>query len=106
MSNTSVAQIILQQLGGRRFITMTGAREITLGDGYLRFKLPSGFAREGINVVSVVLNCSDTYTVEFLKCNFKKHEEKIVAKHGNVYHNQLQPVFTEVTGLDTSLGGA
>lgn len=106
MSNLTVAQTILHQLGGRRFITMTGARDFVGGDSFLLFRLPARFAREGINKVKVILDPSDTYTLEFLKCNFKKHEFQIIAKRNNIYHDQLQTIFTKETGLDTSLGGA
>lgn len=103
MSNPTVAQTILQQLGGRRFITMTGARDFVAGEFFLLFRLPTRFARDGINKVKVILDPSDTYTLEFLKCNFNNHEYKIVAKRENVYDDLLQSIFTEVTGLDTSL---
>ncbi len=50
-----VAQTILQQLGGRRFMAMTGARAMAAHKDGLSFKLPSNFARHGINYVKITL---------------------------------------------------
>lgn len=99
----SIAQTILQQLGGRRFVTMTGAKDLLGSENSLLFRLPERFALNGINKVRVTLDRMDTYTITFLKCNFRKHEFQIVAEHTDIYFDQLQAVFTEVTGLDTSL---
>lgn len=99
----SIAQTILQQLGGRRFVTMTGAKDLLGNENSLLFRLPERFALNGINKVRVTLDCMDTYTITFLKCNFRKHEFQIVAEHTGIYFDQLQTLFTEVTGLDTSL---
>jgi len=99
----SVAQTILQQLGGRRFVSMTGARDFVGEGNSLLFRLPERFAKDGINKVRVSLGPLDTYTMCFLKCNFRKHTFQIIAEHSGLYFDQLQSVFTEVTGLDTSL---
>ena len=63
----SVAKIILQQLGGNKFVAMTGARNLlNVGNG-LSFKIPGsgGFAKNGINYIKVTLNGLDTYDMEF-----------------------------------------
>ena len=94
-----VAQTILAQLGGRRFTVMTGAKLLVdLGNG-LQFKLPStrDFVRDGINCVRVILEASDTYTVEFYKSS------KLISTHADVYAENLRDVFTATTGLYTSL---
>jgi hypothetical protein len=99
----NIAQTILQQLGGSRFVKMTGAKDLLGDENSLLFRLPERFARDGINKVRITLDLSDTYTITFLKCNFRKHEFQIVAERSGIYFDMLQPVFTEVTGLDTSL---
>lgn len=100
-----IANTILRQLGGNRFITMTGARDFLAIDSGLQFKLPSDFAKDGINCVRVELNDSDTYTMTFGQVrrrsgalDYKEHSRESL-----VYADQLQSTFTSVTGLDTHL---
>ncbi|EIP9270516.1 hypothetical protein LT886_002400, partial [Salmonella enterica] len=51
-----IAVEILNQLGGNKFIAMTGAKNfVWLEKGGLIFKLPSNFARNGINLVRIKL---------------------------------------------------
>ncbi len=98
----TVREIILQQLGGGKFIAMTGARNfIGLEDG-LSFKLPSNFASDGINFIRVKLNVRDTYDVEFGKVrglNYTQH-----SLHEDIYNDNLRDVISRVTGLSLSLG--
>ena len=105
-----VAQTILAQLGGRRFMAMTGARRF-VGDGRaLRFRLPGtgGFVRGGINFVRITLNDLDTYDVEFIRLRSvtaRRHVEEfeVVAAHDGIYADMLCEVFESETGLRTSL---
>ncbi|EES0484193.1 hypothetical protein ACN662_005697, partial [Escherichia coli] len=64
-----VATEILNQLGGNRFIAMTGAKNFAYfdedGECGLSFRLPSKFAMNGINLVKIKLTFSDTYQVTF-----------------------------------------
>jgi hypothetical protein len=96
-----VAQTILQQLGGRRFVAMTGARHFLGGERMLSFRLPSYFARNGINAVRITLDGSDTYTVEFSKLRGITFTP--ISKHEGIYCDGLQALFTAETGLATSL---
>jgi hypothetical protein len=99
MSNLAIARTILQQLGGRRFIAMTGARNICASsDGALTFRIPKS---NGINYVSITLDPSDTYTVLFGYIG--RTMMTAVATMSNVYAEDLQALFTEHTGLDTHL---
>ena len=66
-TNLIIAQTILAQLGGRRFIAMTGARNFICGENYLMFSLPKGFAKDGINKIRITLDWTDTYIFEALK---------------------------------------
>lgn len=98
----AIAQTILQQLGGGRFVAMTGARDIVAGRNWLAFKLPSYFAQRGINAVRVTLDESaDLYRVEFSKVRGMKITP--IAVHDGLYWDQLRAVFTSETGLHTSL---
>ena len=99
---SAIASEILHQLGGRRFIAMTGAKGFLINsEGALTFRLPSSFARDGINAVTIKLDPSDTYTVRFLKIRGTGVKELAVVS--DVYNDELQRVFTEHTGLNTHL---
>ena len=98
---TSVAQTILEQLGGRRFMVMTGAKNCLNHGDALSFKLPSRFARDGINYVKIVLNQDDLYDLEFGKIWGTKYT--VLQRKTGIYNDMLRTVFTNVTGLDTHL---
>lgn len=94
-------EIVLQQLGGRRFTMMTGAKHFVQSkkESWISFRLPSRFAKDGINYVKIHLTVMDDYTLTFSKVWGTKVTE--VAKVEGVYCDQLQSVFTEKTGLYT-----
>lgn len=111
----NTAQIILQQLGGNKFIAMTGAKNF-VADGYtLRMTLPRNGSKA--NRLWITLDADDTYTMRFfkytaggLKVNYKKgtadfvepKEEEVKTYYG-VYCDMLQELFTEVTKMYTRL---
>jgi hypothetical protein len=94
------AEEVLQQLGGRKFIAMTGAKNFVKDDKAksITFKIPR--AKDGITHVMITLNSSDTYTINFLSIRGNNIKQKPVK---GVYNDQLQSVFTQYTGLYTSL---
>lgn len=96
-----VSRTILDQLGGRRFLAMTGAKDLLGSSDALMFRLPSGFAKDGINMVKISLRQTDTYTVEALRLGLP--ESKIIERMDFVYVEDLQRIFTKLTGLDTHL---
>lgn len=99
----SVAQTILDQFGGNKFLAMTGARNLlNTGDG-LQFDLPRGFAQNKATKVRVTLEPSDTYKVEFLKFNRRALSCDTVGTVSDVYAEDLARVFTSSTGLDCHL---
>lgn len=97
----SVAETILHQLGGRRFIAMTGAKNFVTSPDSLFFALPANFAKHGINKVRITLNCRDLYDIEFAKMRGLKYT--VIATLSDVYAENLRDVFTDATGLDTHL---
>lgn len=103
-SDNSVAKTILEQLGGRKFIVMTGAKNLIGAGGNLSFRLPGagGFCKDGINHVVIMLTASDDYTVIFSRIRGSKVTE--ISKHEGIYFDQLQEIFSATTGLATSLG--
>jgi hypothetical protein len=99
----AIAKTILAQLGGGRFTAMTGAKNLMAHADGLSFRLPSRFAKDGINYVKVTLTPMDTYTVEFGKVWGRQY--RVIADRDDVYAEDLQRVFTDATGLDTNMGG-
>lgn len=99
-----VARTILEQLGGNRFVAMTGARNFLGIEKGLSFQLPGGGGRvkAGVNNVQVILAADDTYKMYFSRRRGSSF--KTVASHEGIYCDQLQEIFTKETGLYTSLG--
>jgi len=107
----TVVQTILGQLGGNRFIAMTGSKHFTDCGNTLKMTLAGNASKA--NRLDVTLNGRDTYDMSFyryipVKVNKKTFEVKDeqfiqVAKFDGIYADQLQGLFTEVTGLYTRL---
>jgi len=108
----TIAQTILFQLGGQKFVTMTGSKQITdLGNGLSisLVKNPSGANVLTINYVEE----DDLYKVRFSKFRAMRVNPKTgslipeinetIEEYDGVYWDQLQDLFTQVTGLDTHL---
>ena len=95
------AEMVLKQLGGNKFIAMTGAKEFVQHKNYIRFKLPSRFAKDGINFVKITLNSKDLYDMEFGKVRGLNY--KVIKTESDVHGDMLKRVFKAVTGLDTHL---
>ena len=96
-----VANTIIAQLGGEKFLAMTGAKDIFAMEEGVTFKIPGTMTRNNINYIRIFLDPSDTYTVEFWK--YEKMRGNKLAEHSMVYDDQLQDIFTAETGLDTHL---
>lgn len=96
-----VAKAIFNQLNGNRFVAMTGAKDFVQSENSLQFKLPR--VANGVSHVRIVLDCDDTYNMEFLKWNNRKLEMTIAARHTGVYCDMLQELFTNETGLFCAL---
>jgi len=96
-----VANTILQQLGGNRFIVMTGAKQFVAIERGLMFALPARLAKLGINKVRIELDPSDTYTMTTLKVNARQGSAVNVQQESGVYCDKLEQVFEELTGVYT-----
>lgn len=94
------AKEVLEQLGGNKFIAMTGARNFTKDKNSIRFRLPK--ANNGIKFVKIELTPMDTYTIEFGKGNVMSGY-KVIKKIDDIYADQLVEIFSENTGLETQL---
>ena len=102
MTDMTIANTILSQLGGNKFLAMTGAKDLVGGERYLGLRLPARFAKDGITHVRVTLTLADLYTVAFYK--IRGVNIKTVAEFDNVHAEQLRDTFTHATGWETSLG--
>jgi hypothetical protein len=98
----TVGQVILKQLGGGKFMAMTGAHSLMGMDDGLSLKLPSNFATGGINYIRIKLNVRDTYDVEFGKTRGMKYTQ--ISSQEGVYNDNLRDVVSDTTGLALSLG--
>ena len=99
-----IAKIILQQLGGNRFVVMTGSRGfVDMGNG-LRMKLARN--KTSANRLDIIYDGGkDLYTMRFFRHTFSKKtfevKTKDIASYEDVYCDMLENLFTEVTGLYT-----
>lgn len=96
----TVAQTILAQLGGSRFVAMTGAKNLVAGEDRLQFSIGRG-ALNKANKARVTLTRDDLYTVEFFR--LRGIDCKEISKSVAVPADRLRAVFTRETGFDTSL---
>lgn len=99
MTDKTVANTILQQLGGNKFIAMTGAKNFYADDYLLGFKI--GRNASGINHVKIFLNARDTYDITWMRIRGDKIN--VVKEDKGIYADQLQELFTERTGMYTHL---
>ena len=98
-----VATEILNQLGGRRFIAMTGAKNLIGDKNSLSMHLPRN--KSGAKYLKIELTQADDYTLTFQtqKTVAGQMTFPVVETCEGVYCNNLKQVFTSITGLYTSL---
>ena len=104
------AYTILSQLGGRRFLVMTGADKLMAAgrttsnpNPWLRMDLRDNQAQ--VNRLKITLMPTDNYTVEFYHQKLVDWEPVITNQQTfeMVYGEDLPALFTSVTGYDTHL---
>lgn len=99
MTDMTVASTILQQLGGKRFVVMTGAKNFVGGENFLSFQIKGKGKKGSVNKFKVTLTGTDLYNVEAFYV--KAPNFKVVDSAEGLYFDQLQETFTEMTGLYT-----
>jgi len=107
----TVAQTILDHLGGNKFIVCTGSKNFVSDGNSLRMKLARN--KSQANYLTITLNGLDLYEMSFNKITepkfntntgkMRNFENKEIAVFKDVMFDQLQSIFTSVTGLDTHL---
>lgn len=96
----SVANTIYQQLGGREFVLMTGAKDFKVTDDSLSFKI--GRNKTQCNFIKITYNVGyDDYTMMFGYKTYKALKE--LETIGGLFFVDLQPEITRFTGLYTQL---
>lgn len=93
----TIHETILIQLGGNKFLAMTGG--LCYSDGntlIVKFK-----GSMVANIMYITLKENDLYTVEI--CKFRGMNVKTVKQLDDVYAEMLKPIFEQTTGLKTSL---
>ena len=94
-----IAKTILQQLGGNKFIAMTGAKNLGHTNKGLQMKI--GRNSKSISHVIINLKSSDLYEMEFIRIRGSKRT--VVKKVKGVYNDQLGKIFTKYTGMNVRL---
>jgi hypothetical protein len=97
-----IADEILRQLGGRRFLVMTGARNLLAFDTLdaerkwpgLQVQFPHGNAK----VMRIALAPDDTYVIQFMT-----RAGRVTKEMDDIYSEVLQRVVSDYTGLALSL---
>lgn len=101
-TNLDVANTIIAQLGksAGRLAMMLGAHSFLGGPDSVQFKWRAPSTNKA-NCVRIVLDASDTYTVEF----FSIRGTKVTTKGSSegVYAEDLRSIFESATGLRVSL---
>ena len=99
MSN-QVAKIILQQLGGNKFLAMTGAKDVCFDTNCLIFKLPKNAGK--VFAYKIELDAgSDTYRLHTIR-KAGRFEFATSTLEG-VYCDMLQELIAKETGFALAL---
>lgn len=101
--NQRIAQTILEQLGGARFLVMTGAKNLVAIERGLRMKLPANITKDRRNYFEIVLNGKDLYDLEAFRVVPSKPDRHKIMTGKDVSADMLQAFFTQITGLDTRI---
>ena len=92
-------EIILQQLGGNRFVAMTGAKNLGTNGKDLSFSI--GRNAKKVTHVHIKLTSMDLYDVEFI--NMRGAKRKVIKKVKGVYGDMLPKIFKKYTGMNVRL---
>lgn len=99
MSKLQVAETILNQLGGGKFLAITGCKKPSGTGNSLQFTLPKNKSKA--NICEIILDSDDTYTVKFY--SLRNYELKDIESATGLHNDMLISHFEWVTGLVTSL---
>lgn len=97
----TIANIIFRQLGGSRFLAMTGAQSLVDRGNGLSMTLPASMTKGRVNRLTITLAGDDTYTVETAR--FRKLDLIVQERCEGIYVDMLHETIREMTGLATRL---
>ena len=104
MQTTHFAEVILQQLGGNRFVAMTGASNFLFDDAASSLTFKVGKNAQKVTHVRIMVEPTDTYRVEFLRVRAgRNYRVETLRDDSTVFVDALRRVFTAGTGLAVSL---
>jgi hypothetical protein len=95
-----VAHTILKQLGGNKFLAMTGAKNLIYLKAGLQFDVSSRLTSNKANKIAIEL-VDDLYTITCYK--YRNLETKKLNSQVGISAQNLPQVFAKMTGLDTHL---
>ena len=79
--NQEIANTILSQFGGHKFTVVTGAKNFVVIENGIRFNIGKNGSQA--NMVKVILNGDDTYTMSFIKQGREFNEYTILMKYAD-----------------------
>jgi hypothetical protein len=99
--DTTVADTILAQLGGKHFSERTGAYSFSAAPTYLSFRMPSNTSRHQIGGVKIHLTPADLYKIEFIALREVDGllSAVVIETCDDIYFDSLNDVIQRVTGL-------
>ncbi len=97
--NAEVASSVLASFGGaNRLSVMIGAKNFVFGEDYVSFRLPSNFAKNGVNYVKIKLSVMDDFSIEFGKIRGMNY--KVISEHDGIYIDMIRSLFWDELGLE------
>lgn len=97
-----IAKTIYQQLGGAKFSLMTGAKNFCADENSLNFSIGKNSTK--CNRIKITYNYgADLYSMTFYSYSPKNLTLKTLKEIDGVFCDQLTELFTQYTGLYTSL---
>jgi prolyl-tRNA synthetase len=79
--NQEIANTILSQFGGHKFVVMTGAKNFVAIENGIRFNIGRNGSKA--NMVKVILDGDDTYTMQFVKKGREVNVCNIIMKYAD-----------------------
>lgn len=93
-------EAMLNQLGGNKFISMTGAKNFCKDTQKKALSFKIGKNSNKVNYIIIRLTPLDLYDMDFINLRGLKMVKKEIK---GIYSDQLQEAFTENTGMDTHI---
>lgn len=97
----NTALTILNQLGGNKFVYMTGVKNLVSCEEALMMDLPKNNSEA--KYLRIEIEGNDTYNLIFRKQNKKDFTFPIVKIYKNVFAQSLNTIFEIETGLITKI---